>query len=186
MDSTTTATYIYAYIAFAVVYLASAAALAVAGFSASTKLARCARRPQAIGTPSPSARIIPRAFRLLDWVQGSALLAIGYVVASAGLGSLILKGQPAFVVNLVWIALTAVAAGVAIVLAVLGTRELVGITEADIVCTPGDRISHDLQRVSTRLGASAVVVLLVGTYVAVNLVSVLADLGELLKTDFVL
>jgi hypothetical protein len=186
MGPTTTATYIYAYIAFAVVYLASAAALAIAGFRASTRLARCTQEPAASETSVPPERVIPRAFRLLDWIQGSALLAIAYVVVSAGLGSLILKGQPASVVNLVWIVLNAAAAGAAVVLAVLGTRELAGIADADVACTPGDRAAQDLQRVSTRLGASAVVVLLVGVFVAVNLVSVIADLSTLLKTDFLL
>jgi hypothetical protein len=186
MGPMTSATYIYAYIAFAVVYLASATACVIAGFRASTRLARCTQEPRSTETSQPPERVIARAFRLLDWIQGAALLAIAYVVVSAGLGSLILRGQPASVVNLAWIVLNALAAGVAIVLAVRGTRELASIAEVEVACSPGDRTAHDLQRISTRLGASAVALLLVGAYVAVNLVSVIADLGTLLKTDFLL
>lgn len=186
MGPTPSATFIYAYIAFAVVYLASAAACAIAGFRASSRLARCAHERGGTDAEQQPERVISRAFRLLDWVQGTALLAIAYVVVSAGLGSLILKGQPASVMNLVWIALNALAAGAAIVLAVLGTREVSAIADATVVCGPDDRGARDLQRVSTRLGASAVVVLLVGAYFAVNLVSIIFDLSTLLKTDFLL
>ncbi|MBC7266130.1 MAG: hypothetical protein H5T75_04035 [Coriobacteriia bacterium] len=186
MGPTSSTTYIYAYIAFAVVYLGSAAACAIAGFRASTRLSRCVHQPSATEAPQPPERAISRASRLLDWVQGTALLAIAYVVVSAGLGSLILKGQPASVVNLVWIALNAVAAGAAVVLAVLGTREVTALADTEVACGPDDRTAQDLQRISNRLGASAVVVLLVGAYVAVNLVSIIADLGTLLKTDFLL
>ncbi|MDI6692699.1 MAG: hypothetical protein QMD76_05260 [Anaerosomatales bacterium] len=186
MGPMSSTTYIYAYIAFAVVYLASAAACAIAGFRASTRLSRCAQQPGPTDTAEPPERAIARAFRLLDWVQGTALLAIAHVVVSVELGYLILTGQPASVVNLVWVALNAVVAGAAIVLAVLGMREVTALADTEVACGPDDRTAQDLQRISNRLGASAVVVLLLGAYVAVNLVSIIADLGTLLKTDFLL
>lgn len=186
MGSTPAATYIYAYIAFAAVYLAAAAACVIAAFKASARIAKCSHEPDAGSAAAPPERVVSRASRLLDWVQGAALLPIGYVVVSAGLGSLILRGQPASVINLFWVTLTAVSAGLAVMLAVLGMREQLAITESGIACSPDTPAARDLQRMSNRLGASAVVLLLVGLFVAVNLFSVLADLGVLLKTDFLL
>ncbi|MCX8006958.1 MAG: hypothetical protein N3B11_02440 [Coriobacteriia bacterium] len=186
MGSTPSATYIYAYITFGCVYLAAAAACAIAAFRASSRLARCVRQEGAVHPSEPAERVITRAFRLLDWVQGAALLPIAYIVVSAGLGSLILKGQPASVMNIVWVLLTALCAGASVMLAVLGTRELLAIGQARPSCAADDSSARDLERVSTRLGASAVVLLLVGAFVAVNLLSVLADLPLLLKTDFLL
>lgn len=186
MGSTPAATYIYAYVAFAAVYLAAAAACAIAAFRASARIAKCSSEPSGEAAEQAPDRVVSRASRLLDWVQGAALLPIAYVVASAGLGSLILKGQPASVMNLAWVLLTAISAGAAVMLAVLGTRELLAIGEAHVACEAGTPAARDLQRMSNRLGASAVVLLLVGLFVAVNLVSVLTDLGALLKVDFLL
>lgn len=186
MGSTPAATYIYAYVTFAAVYLAAAAACVVAAFRASARIAKCSQETAPGSAGEAPERIVSRASRLLDWVQGAALLPIAYVVVSAGLGSLILKGQPASVMNLFWVALTAVSAGVAVMLAVLGMRELLAIGETHVACGPDTPAARDLQRISNRLGASAVVLLVVGLFVAVNLLSVLTDLGTLLKTDFLL
>jgi len=186
MSSTPAATYIYAYVAFAAVYLAAAAACAIAAFRASARIAKCSSEPSSEAAEQAPDRVVTRASRLLDWVQGAALLPIAYVVISAGLGSLILRGQPASVMILAWVLLTAISAGAAVMLAVLGTRELLAIGETRVACEPGTTAARDLQRMSNRLGASAVVLLLVGLFVAVNLVSVLTDLGALLKVDFLL
>ncbi|MCE5192240.1 MAG: hypothetical protein LLG08_10870, partial [Actinomycetia bacterium] len=116
MTFSSSSTYIYTYVIFAVIYVASSAAFVVNAIRVSTTLSRTrgaanlAEVPASEASAPPVGEVISHSQRLVDYTQLAALLPLVYVVGSMFLGSLILRGSGHTGVNLGWIAFTVVVA----------------------------------------------------------------------------
>ncbi len=183
-DSTT---YVYAYIAFAVVYVISSATLIARALRIGAALTR---QPEADRAPGSVSRhdvdVSMRASRrLTDYAQLATLLPLVYIAGSMLLGSLILRGQPASLMNTVWIVFTVAAAALAVALTIAGSRQAVRLSDTSLQIAD-DRIAEAMHRTGIRLAVSAALLLLVAVFTALNLFSVLSDLGTLKQLEFVL
>jgi hypothetical protein len=190
MSFTESMTYIYSYIAFAVVYLIGSVLDAASALRVSSGISRLARTDD--GAPTSSTVLVDtigHGRRLLDYTQVATLLPLVYIVGSMFLGSLITKDTGlARPLNIVWLVFTLACALTAIVLSVLALRESRFMTAQshDMHTTQPQRTPETLQKLSLRLGVSATLLLLVAVFIMLNLWSVIGDIGSLSSADFLL
>lgn len=185
-------TYIYTYVIFAVVYLASSVAFVVNAVRVSTALSRAhhltndpEERVPAQSAPAVN-EVISHSQRLVDYTQLATLLPLVYVVGSMFLGSLILGGTGHASVNIGWITLTVVATIASIAFVVLGLRESAKLNHLDDLDRATGRAADALQRIGLRLGVSAALLLLVAVFMTLNLYSILSGIQGLLGVQFLI
>lgn len=188
----TSTTYIYAYIAFASVYLIASFTFVASALRVSTGLSRTRRttapaepttaRPASLGT------VIDHGQRIIDYAQLATLLPLVYIVGSLFLGSIITRDVDlARAVNVGWIAFTVLCGVTSVALTALGIRESGAIGYAsDLPGDPGGPAPEALQRIGTRLGVSAALLLLVAVFTMLNLWSIMSSLDALSAVDFLL
>lgn len=185
-------TYIYAYIAFAAVYLVASFTFVAAALRVSTGLSRARQAAQPLDTavlPSSTAgEVLDHGQRIVDYTQLATLLPLVYIVGSLFLGSMVVRDTDlARVVNIGWVAFTLICGLASIALAVMGIRESSAISNAPSLAQDiGGKASDALQRIGTRLGVSAALLLLVAVFTLVNLWSIVTSLSELKAVDFLL
>ncbi|KAF0208389.1 MAG: hypothetical protein FD171_872 [Actinobacteria bacterium] len=183
--------YIYLYVVFAVVYMASSIAFVFNALRVSTSLSRVHNATPAADharhEPGPGIReFISHSQRLVDYTQLATLLPLVYVVGSMFLGSLILGGQGHSTVNIGWVALTIVATVASVAFVVLGMRESSALGTLDDLEGTSGRANDALQRIGMRLGVSAALLLLMTVFMVLNLYSVLAGMQDLLGAQFLI
>lgn len=193
MAFASSSTYIYLYVAFAVVYMASSLSFVFTALRVSTALSR-AHDP--VVTPEENAfrpgpgpevgAFIAHSQRLIDYTQLATLLPLGYVVGSMFLGSLILGGSGHVAVNFGWIALTVLAMGAAVAFSVLGSRESRALGTPKVPIGTTARSNAILQRIGMRLGVSAAMLVLMTVFMLLNLYSVLSGMQDLLGAQFLI
>lgn len=188
MSFASSMTYVYAYVGFVCVYLAGSLVLATSAISASSRLSRT--EPGAAGD-TPGAAGLDTALghgrRLIDYTQAATALPLVYIVASVLLGSLVARYPGnAGVVNVVWIALTAVCGGASLLLAVVAHRESARLAPPASTGTDARVTAEALQKTALRLGVSTALLLLVAAFTLLNMWSVLSDLGTLRAAGFLL
>lgn len=187
MSFGTSETYIYAYIAFALVYLLASSTFVASALRVSTGLSKSRKAGDSAETVSPSAitALIGHGQKMVDYTQLSTLLPLVYIVGSMFLGSVISREvELARSVNITWIAFTAICAASSILLAVLGLRESGAVQHAG-----GSALAHTpeaVQRIGVKLSVSAALLLLVAVFTLLNLISILASLDSLSTADFLL
>jgi hypothetical protein len=189
MSFTESMTYIYSYIAFAVVYLIGSVLSAASAMRVSTVISRVIRTDDARAASTIAADIVGHGRQLLDYTQVATLLPLVYIVGSMFLGSLITKDTGlARPLNILWLVFTLVCALAAIVLAVLALREgrVMTTPSHETQTTQTQRSPETLQKLAVRLGVSAALLLLVAVFIMLNLWSVVGDMGSLTATDFLL
>ncbi len=192
MTFSSSSTYIYTYVIFAVIYVASSAAFVVNAIRVSTTLSRTrgaanlAEVPASEASAPPVGEVISHSQRLVDYTQLAALLPLVYVVGSMFLGSLILRGSGHTGVNLGWIAFTVVVAVAAVVFVVLGMRESARLGHLQGISRASSRTADVLQRIGLRLGVSAALLVLVTLFMILNLYSVLSSMQGLLGIQFLI
>jgi quinol-cytochrome oxidoreductase complex cytochrome b subunit len=183
-------TYIYAYIAFASVYLVASAVFVVSALRVSTGLSRARQVPTSQGgqTNGPVTAVLGHSQRLTDYTQVSTLLPLVYIVGSMFLGSVIVRDTAAAsTANVIWILFTVVCAVASVFLTVLGVRESGAIGPvAEVTDQLAGRAPEAIQRAGVRLGVSAALLLLVAVFTALNLWSVVSSLDVLRAVDFLL
>lgn len=184
-------TYIFAYIAFAVVYLVASFAFVVNALRVSTGLSRARQA----GVPSPDAPpmrvvagIIEHSQKLVDYTQMSTVLPLVYIVGSMFLGSWIIRDTGMVrMLNVGWIVFTMVCAVASVALTMLGIRESRAIGAiSELPDQLSGRAPEALQKVGLRLGVSAALLLLVTVFTMLNLLSVLGSLDALVDIDYLL
>ena len=111
MSFGTSTTYIYAYIAFASVYLVASFTFVASALRVSTGLSRARQAMPApdATTPSPAAvgTLIDHGQRIVDYTQLATLLPLVYIVGSLFLGSVITRDTDlAQMVNVGWVSFT--------------------------------------------------------------------------------
>ncbi|MGB4593094.1 MAG: hypothetical protein WBI63_04870 [Coriobacteriia bacterium] len=190
MSFTSSSTYVYTYVVFAVVYLVSAIAFVVRALRVSATLSR-ARTPlptdnQAPARAASTTEYVSRSQRLVDYTQLATLLPLIYIVGSLFLGSLILNGQRPSFINVAWVAFTVLAAGAAVTFAVLGTRESMSLSGVGAMAAANGRAADIFQRIGIRLGVSAALLLLVAVFTMLNLFSILGNMDALLGIPYLL
>ncbi len=182
-------TYIYAYIAFASVYLVASFTFVASALRVSASFSK-GHRAVATGeqvSPSAVASVIGHGQRIVDYTQLATLLPLVYIVGSMFLGSVITRNTDlARTVNMVWVAFTAVSAISSVGLAVLGIRESGAINHTPGVESLSQQTPEALQRIGVRLGVSAALLLLVAVFTMLNLWSVMSSLEWLSTVDFLL
>lgn len=185
-------TYIYAYIAFAAVYLVASFTFVAAALRVSTGLSRARRAAQQVDSTASSASaagdVLGHGQRIVDYTQLTTLLPLVYIVGSMFLGSVIVRDTDlARLINVGWIAFTLICAFASMTLAVLGIRESGAISNAPTLSQDlGGQAADALQRIGARLGVSAALLLLVAVFTLVNLWSIVASLSSLKAVDFLL
>lgn len=185
-------TYIYAYIAFAAVYLVASFTFVAAALRVSTGLSRARQAAQpsetAVLPASAAGEVLDHGQRIVDYTQLATLLPLVYIVGSLFLGSMIVRDTDlARVVNIGWVAFTLICGLASVALAVMGIRESNAISNAPSPAQEiGGKASDALQRIGTRLGVSAALLLLVALFTLVNLWSIVTSLSELRAVDFLL
>lgn len=185
MSFTTTTTYIYAYIAFALVYLVGSAVSAMSALRMSLLLSRARPADAVSRTAVPVGPMLGYGRRLVDCTQAATVLPLIYIVGSMFLGSLIARDPGvARVTNVVWVAFTLICAAASLMLGVLAFRAYRRMKpiSAEALGTTSDA----LQRVGVRLGVSAALLLVVAVFTLLNVWSVIGDIGTLEVTDFLL
>jgi hypothetical protein len=184
-------TYIYTYIAFAVVYLVASLTFVVNALRVSAGLSRARQAgTPAVDAPPMSkvADVISHSQRLVDYTQISTMLPLVYIVGSMFMGSLIVRDTDmARTMNVVWIVFTVVCAGASIGLTILGIHESQAIgSMSDLPEQLSGRAPEALQRVGLRLGVSAALLALVAVFTMLNLFSILGSLDTLRDIDYLL
>ncbi len=188
----TSTTYIYAYVAFASVYLIASFTFVASAFRVSTGLSRARQTaaPAEATTVRPAAisAVIDHGQRIIDYTQLATLLPLVYIVGSMFLGSVITRDVDlARTVNVGWVVFTILCAIASIGLTTLGIRESGAIGYAsDLPGDLGNRAPEALQRIGTRLGVSAALLLLVAVFTMLNLWSIVSSLDALSAVDFLL
>lgn len=184
-------TYIYAYIAFAAVYLIASFTFVAAALRVSTGLSRTRQAEQPIdaaGSAPAAGDVLGHGQRIVDYTQLATLLPLIYIVGSMFLGSVIVRDTDlARLINVGWIAFTLICGLASIALAVLGIRESGAISSAPSLAEGlGGKAADAVQRIGARLGVSAALLLLVAVFTLVNLWSIVSSLGDLKAVDFLL
>ena len=184
-------TYIYAYVAFAVVYLIASLVFVLTALRVGTGLSRARQTavPATGSTPVATvSSVINHGQRIVDYTQVATLLPIVYIVGSMFLGSLISRNADlARTVNIGWITFTVACAAASIVLAVLGIRESGAISSTTVLPEGlSGRAPEALQRIGVRLGVSAALLLLVAVFTMLNLWSIISQFEALSTVDFLL
>lgn len=188
----TSTTYIYAYIAFASVYLIASFTFVASALRVSTGLSRARQTatPAEATTMRPASlgAVIDHGQKIIDYTQLATLLPLVYIVGSLFLGSVITRDvELARMVNVGWVVFTMLCGIASIGLTTLGIRESGAIGFASEL--PGDlggRAPDALQRIGTRLGVSAALLLLVAVFTMLNLWSIVSSLDALSAVDFLL
>ena len=185
MSFASTTTYIYAYVAFALVYLAGSAVSAVSALRISLLLSRSGPADTRPTPPTAVGAILGYGRRLVDCTQAATILPLIYIVGSIFLGSLVARDPgTAGAINVVWVIFTLLCAAASILLAIVALRTYRQMRP------DSDRAAgtapEALQRVGTRLGVSAALLIVVAAFTLVNVWSVMGDLGVLKATDFLL
>ncbi len=183
--------YIYLYVAFAVVYMASSLASIFNAFRVSTAISRARdlvlATEEAPREPGPEiGAFISRSQRLIDYTQLATLLPLAYVAGSMLLGSLILGGSGHVVVNYGWIALTVLATGASVAFTILGARESHALGTPSVPISTTAHSNAILERIGMRLGVSAAMLVLTTIFMLLNLYSVLSGMQDLLGAQFLI
>ncbi|PKQ20132.1 MAG: hypothetical protein CVT66_06615 [Actinobacteria bacterium HGW-Actinobacteria-6] len=191
MALSSSSTYIYAYVVFAVVYLASSIAFVFSAVRVSTSLSRVRDIAGDSGRASAEPGLVVRDYvshsqRLVDYTQLATLLPLVYVVGSMFLGSLILGGTGHTGINYGWITFTAAATIASIAFVVLGMRESAKLGHLKDIDEAKGSAADVLQRIGVRLGVSAALLLLVAVFMLLNLFSVLSSIEGLLGLKFLI
>lgn len=188
MSFGTSATYIYAYIVFASVYLVASFTFVASAFRVSSGLSRASRstRYEAEAPQASVGAVVDHGQRIVDYTQLATLLPVVYIVGSMFLGSIITRNiTMARTINVGWIAFTVFCAVTSIVLAVLGIRES-GVVNHSAPLAYSGRTPEALQRIGLRLGVSAALLLLVAVFTMLNLWAIITSLDALSKVNFLL
>ncbi|PKQ37256.1 MAG: hypothetical protein CVT59_08435 [Actinobacteria bacterium HGW-Actinobacteria-1] len=192
MTLSSSSTYIYTYVIFAVVYLASSVAFVVNAVRVSTALSRAheltdnpEQRRIERSTPAVG-EVISHSQRLVDYTQLATLLPLVYVVGSMFLGSLILGGTHHASVNIGWVTLTVAATAASVTFVVLGLRESAKLNHLEDLAGATGNAADALQRIGLRLGVSAALLLLVAVFMTLNLYSILSGIQGLLGVQFLI
>ncbi|KUK47793.1 MAG: hypothetical protein XD74_1617 [Actinobacteria bacterium 66_15] len=190
MSFTDSVTYIYAYMAFAVIYLVGSIVSATSALRVSNGISHA---PHTAEDAAPPSAVIGDAIghgqRLLDYTQVATLLPLIYIVGSMFLGSFIAKDTGlARSFNVIWIAFTLICAAAAIILSILALREAQAMRSISGGTWSLGRghTPEALQKVGLRLGVSAALLLLVAVFIMLNLWSVAGNMGTLSSTGFLL
>lgn len=191
MTLASSSAYIYLYVMFAVVYMASSIAFVFNALRVSTSLSRARDAvpvsDRVLREPGPEiGEFISHSQRLVDYTQIATLLPLVYVVSSMFLGSLILGGTGHTTVNYGWIALTVAATAASVAFVVLGMRESMALGTFDVLDGTSGRVNDVLQRIGMRLGVSAALLLLMAVFMVLNLYSVLSGMQDLLGAQFLI
>jgi len=186
----TSSTYVYTYIAFALVYLVSSLALTIRAYRASGAMSRAGSDADPEGNPTAELAFeyVDHGQRLIDIAQLAMLLPLAYIVGSIFLGSTILRDQSwAGTINSVWIGITFVAIAASILLAVKATKEAHALSEMDAESTVvGQQVVDATRKLASRLGISTTLLAMISLFILANLWSVLSNLDTLLNLDYVL
>jgi quinol-cytochrome oxidoreductase complex cytochrome b subunit len=184
MSFGTSETYIYAYIAFASVYLVASFTFVASALRVSTGLSKRSSAATAEEiSPTAVTLVVDHGQKVVDYTQLSTLLPLVYIVGSMFLGSVIGREVAlARTINVVWIVFTVLCAVASIGLAVLGIRESGAIGSRTLPAQTPEAV----QRIGVRLGVSAALLLLVAVFTALNLWSIISSLDALSKVDFLL
>jgi len=190
MSFTDSVTYVYAYMAFAIVYLVGSIVSATSALRVSNGISRAQHTDEGT-TPAPVVigAVIGHGERLLDYTQVGTILPLVYIVGSMFLGSFIAKDTGlARSLNVVWVVFTLVCAAAAIILSVLALREAQAMRSISGGTWSLGRghTPEALQKVGLRLGVSAALLLLVAVFIMLNLWSVVRNMGTLSSTGFLL
>lgn len=181
-------TYIYAYVAFASIYLVTSFTFVANAMRVSTGLsrARTAAVPAENASRGAVALVIDHGQKIVDYTQMSTLLPLVYIVGSMFLGSVIGRDTSLTVtINLLWVVFTALCAIASIALAVLGIRESGAIHHSTSGALPADA-PEAVQRIGVRLGVSAALLLLVAVFTMLNLWSIISSLDSLTQMKFMI
>ena len=190
MTFTSSSTYVYTYVVFAVVYLVSSVAFVVSALRVSATLSRSRTSVPTESEQQPArataGEYVSRSQRLVDYTQLATMLPLVYIVGSMFLGSLILNSQGPRMINIVWVTFTIIAAGAAVTFAVLGTRESMSLGGVGAIVASNSRAADVFQRIGIRLGVSAALLLLVAVFTMLNLLSILGNVDSLLGIQYML
>lgn len=190
MSFGTSTTYITAYIVFALVYLIASFVFVASALRVSTGLsrARSSAAPALNEPPVAVGAVLDHGQRIVDYTQLATLLPLVYIVGSLFLGSVITRDVDlARAMNVGWVAFTAICGIASIAFAALGIRESGAIGHgAHLPRDTAGQTPEALQRVGTRLGVSAALLLLVAVFTMLNLWSIVSSLGTLSGVDFLL
>ncbi|MRS11680.1 MAG: hypothetical protein EG823_01240 [Actinobacteria bacterium] len=186
----TSTTYIYAYVAFAFVYLVASFTFVASAFRVSTGLSRARASTDAVTETSAAAvgSVLDHGQKIVDYAQLATLLPLVYIVGSMFLGTVITRDVGlARTVNVGWVLFTVVCGVASVALTALGMRESGAIGHgSDLPENLTGRAPEALQRVGTRLGVSAALLLLVTVFTMLNLWSIISSLDALSAVDFLL
>jgi hypothetical protein len=183
-------TYIYAYIAFASVYVISSFVFVASALRVSTGLSRARQSAPSDDTAAASAvaGVVNHGQKVVDFAQLSTLLPLVYIVGSMFLGSVIAREVAmARAINIGWIAFTVLCAIASVFFAVVGIRESGAISHVPgIPESASGRAPEAVQRIGVRLGVSAALLLLVAVFTLLNLWSIISSLDALSAVDYLL
>ncbi|MDZ4654372.1 MAG: hypothetical protein U1F44_00615 [Coriobacteriia bacterium] len=186
----TSSTYIYTYIAFALIYAVSSVTLVLKTIGASERISKAGKTAAVDGHPilELAREYIGHGQRLVDYVQLATLLPLAYIVGSIFLGSAILRNQDwSGIANTLWVIITVLAMAASIILAVRGTREVHALSKIDTDKAIADeRASNAAHKLVGRLGISTTLLVLATVFTTLNLWSVVSSLDTLLAFDYVL
>ncbi|MDO9557397.1 MAG: hypothetical protein Q7J82_07440 [Coriobacteriia bacterium] len=186
----TSTTYVYTYIAFAVVYLGAALTLVVDALRMTTGLATAGRTTPTDNRPAfeLARECVKHGQHMVDYTQLATLLPLAYIVGSIFLGSAVLRNQDwAAIANALWVTITTVAIGASIILAVRGAKETRALSRIDVgEAMVGERTSQASHKLASRLRTSTVLLVLVVAFTTLNLWSVVSGLNTLLGLNYVL
>lgn len=188
MSIASSMTYVYAYVAFACIYLVGSLVLATSTIAASSRLSRRPAdtdgRPHRVSGPDPA---LGHGRRLIDYTQAATALPLVYIVCSLLLGSLVARDPgSARIINVGWIVLTLVCGAASVLLAIVAYRESAQLKAPGEAMTSSRATSEALQKVGLRLGVSTALLLLIAVFTLLNVWSVLGDIGALQAADFLL
>ena len=192
MSFGTSSTYIYAYIAFAAVYLVASFTFVAAALRVSVGLSRARQTAEpaeaVVATASSAGSLLDHGQKIVDYTQLATLLPLVYIVGSMFLGSVIVRDAAlARAVNMGWVVFTLLCAAASVGLAALGIRESGAISHTPTLAEDlAGRAADALQRIGTRLGVSAALLLLVAVFTLLNLWSIVSSLETLRAADFLL
>lgn len=186
MSFASSMTYVYAYVAFACIYVVGSIVLARSTITASSKLSRRAadsdEQAHRMSGPDPA---LGHGRRLIDYTQAATALPLIYIVSSVLLGSFAARNPGgAGIINIGWIALTLVCGAASILLAIVAYRESAQLkTRAGAGTTAAD---ESLQKIGLQLGVSTALLLLIAAFTLLNVWSVISDIEALKAVDFLL
>ena len=183
-------TYVFAYLAFAIIYLMTGTWLTIVSVRAGSEMAQGSRRARTnvAGSRDLTREYIGQGAHLVDYAQLATLLPLAYILASIFLGSAALRAQRwTGAANALWVALTLVAIFVSVVLALRGIRRARRLAEIDAeAAIVGVEAADAARKIAGRLAVSAILLGLAVAFTTLNLWSVLTNLNTLLDVKYVL